>query len=77
MNKSASPASEEKTEAPPAYRKFSRPKPLAGKIGVSVKTLHRWADAGHIHRHKVSEMIVLFDENEVFAFIERSRVAAA
>jgi len=56
-------------------RKFSKAKPLAGRLGIHPKTVMRWADAGLIHRFKVSARTVLFDETEVMAFIEKARVA--
>ena len=48
---------------------------LAPRFGISRRTLFRWADAGFITRHKIGERIVLFDEEEVVAFIEGSRTA--
>ena len=53
---------------------YLKAKPLASRIGVSAKTLFRWADAGLIHRHKVNDRIVLFDEREVSAFIQKCRI---
>lgn len=63
-------------ENPPAAseKKFCKARPLADRLGVSVKTIFRWADSGHIARHKVNARIVLFDDAEVIAFIERCRV---
>jgi hypothetical protein len=54
---------------------FSKAKPLAARIGVCAKSIHRWAAAGHIHRFKVNARVVLFDAAEVMAFVERCRVA--
>ena len=64
------------TASPPAGataaadRKFSKARPLATRFGLHKKTLFRWADAGKIHRFKVNERVVLFDEAEVLAFVE-------
>lgn len=58
-------------------RKFSRARSIASKVGVCAKTLHRWADAGLLHRHKINARVVLFDEAEVMAFIESSKVSTA
>lgn len=58
-------------------RKFTRARDLAARLGVCAKTLHRWADAGHVHRHKINARVVLFDESEVLAFIDRSKVPSA
>lgn len=65
------------TKTPAPERKFAKARALAAKINVHPKTLLRWADAGLIHRHKVNARVVLFDEAEVLAFIERSRVSTA
>ena len=54
--------------------RFSKAKVLAARIGIHPKTLFRWADAGLIHRHKVNDRVVLFDEDEIFEFIASSRV---
>ncbi len=56
-------------------RTFRKARPLAARIGISTKTLFRWADAGLIHRHKVNSRVVLFDEAEVETFINGCRVA--
>ena len=56
-------------------RRFSKARPLAARLGLNARTIFRWADAGLIHRHKVNDRIVLFDESEVMAFIEKARVA--
>jgi hypothetical protein len=58
----------------PSVRKFSKARPLASRVGVHPKTIFRWADAGFIHRHKINDRVVLFDESEVAAFIESARV---
>jgi len=36
--------------------------------------LFRWADAGLITRHKINARVVLFDEVEVAALLEGSRI---
>jgi excisionase family DNA binding protein len=56
-------------------RQFAKPKALAARVGVSKKTLFRWADAGKIHRFKVNGRLVLLDELEVVRFVESARVA--
>jgi hypothetical protein len=45
------------------------------RIGVSAKTIFRWAEAGLISRRKVNARVVLFDIAEVISFVERCRVA--
>jgi DNA-binding transcriptional MerR regulator len=54
--------------------KFTKARPLAERLGISPRTIFRWADAGLIHRHKINERVVLFDEKEVLAFVESTRV---
>ena len=58
-----------------AVRKYSKARPIAARIGLHPKTLFRWADAGKIHRHKINERTVLFDEAEIAAFIASARVS--
>jgi NAD-dependent SIR2 family protein deacetylase len=58
-----------------AARKFSKARALAPRCGICSKTIFRWADAGWIQRYKVNRRIVLFDEAEVMAFIEKARVS--
>ncbi|HLP01286.1 MAG TPA: helix-turn-helix domain-containing protein [Opitutaceae bacterium] len=57
-----------------AGRRFSKAKALSGRLGVCPRTLFRWADAGLITRHKINARVVLFDESEVAAMLESSRV---
>jgi predicted site-specific integrase-resolvase len=59
----------------PSSPTFSKAKPLASRIGVSAKTLFRWADSGLIGRHKVNARIVLFNTVEVENFVLKARVA--
>lgn len=54
---------------------FIKAKPLASRIGISARTLFRWADAGLIARHKINARVVLFDPTEVETFIRQCRVA--
>ena len=57
-------------------RKFSKARLLAQRVGISPRTLFRWADAGLIARHKVNGRVVLFDEAEVFALLDEARIQA-
>ena len=54
--------------------KFSKAKTIAERLGVCSRTIFRWADEGKIARHKINARVVLFDEAEVTAFIESTRV---
>ncbi len=54
---------------------FSKARPLAERIGVSAKTLFRWADAGFVARHKINARVVLFDTAEVENFVLKARIA--
>jgi predicted site-specific integrase-resolvase len=58
-----------------AGRRFAKAKPIAARLGICTRTLFRWADAGLIARHKINARIVLFDEAEVAALIDSSRIA--
>jgi hypothetical protein len=55
-------------------RTFSKAKPIAARLGICSRTVFRWANDGKIARHKVNDRVVLFDEAEVIAFIESTRV---
>jgi len=74
MKKSESPINSCGREIIPT-RKFSKARTLALGFGICAKTLFRWAEAGNIHRFKLSGRVVVFDEAEVEAFVERCRVA--
>jgi hypothetical protein len=54
--------------------RFLKAKRIAARLGVCAKTVSRWADAGFIHRYKVTARTVLYSEAEVTAFIESARV---
>lgn len=55
--------------------RFVKAKRIAARFGVCPKTVFRWADAGYIHRYKITARTVLFCEAEVMAFIESARVS--
>jgi len=55
-------------------RTFSKAKPIAARLGICSRTLFRWADDGKIARHKINARVVLFDEAEIVAFIESTRI---
>jgi excisionase family DNA binding protein len=57
-----------------AGRKFSKAKAIAERLGISTRTIFRWADAGKIARQKINSRVVLFDESEVAAFIDAARI---
>ena len=61
-------------QPPTAVPQFSKAKSIASRFGINKKTVMRWADAGHIHRHKVNQRTVLFDIAEVLKFVAGSRV---
>lgn len=58
-------------------RQFCKARKLASRFGVCPKTIFRWADDGKIARFKINDRVVLFDEAEVSAFIEGSRVVTS
>lgn len=61
-------------QSPRDRSRFIKAKLVADRLGVCKKTIFRWADAGLIHRHKVTARTVLFDEAEVEALIKSARV---
>lgn len=69
MKKTKDSSSKDGTAAPPA-RVYSKARPLAARIGVSSKTLFRWAAAGRISTFRVNRRVVLFDEGQVLAFVQ-------
>lgn len=56
--------------------KYATAKKLAELLGVSAKTVHRWAAAGLIGRYKLSRKTVLFDIAEANATVQSHRVGA-
>lgn len=57
-----------------SIRRFRKAKAIAEKLGVCPRTIFRWADGGMLTRHKINARVVLFDETEVLALIESTRV---
>jgi hypothetical protein len=57
-----------------AIRKFSKARAIAARYGLCPKTIFRLADKGQIHRFKLNERVVLFDDNEVAALFEAARI---
>lgn len=55
---------------------FLKAAPLAKRLSVTPKTIHRWHAAGYFSARKVSQRVVLFDLAEVMAFIEAARVGS-
>jgi hypothetical protein len=72
--KTESPAGLSTSFAGAKGRAFSKAKPIASRLGICPRTLFRWANDGKIARHKINDRVVLFDEAEVIAFIESTRV---
>jgi hypothetical protein len=68
--KSKAPA----TLSPDPIRKFSKARTIASRLGLCSRTIFRWADAGKITRHKINARVVLFDEAEVSALIDSTRI---
>jgi len=54
--------------------RFVKARIISVRYGICSKTVFRWADAGFIHRHKVTARTVLFDVAEVEEFIRSARV---
>jgi predicted DNA-binding transcriptional regulator AlpA len=64
------------SESGAGARRFRKARPLAANLGISPKTIFRWADAGRIHRFKLNPRLVLFDVDEINQLIEEARVGA-
>jgi hypothetical protein len=62
------------TGSPHLPLRFSRAKPLAVNLGITTRTLSRWAAQGLIARYRVNPRVVMYDIAEVTAFITSSRV---
>ena len=60
--------------SPEVIRKFSKARAIAARLGLCSRTIFRWADAGRITRHKINARVVLFDEAEVSALIDSTRI---
>jgi hypothetical protein len=71
MHTKDNPTSASKNLIEPAY---SKARPLAARLGVSPKTLFRWAAAGHISTFRVNRRTILFDPSEALAFVAGARV---
>ncbi|MBC8040082.1 MAG: hypothetical protein H7Y06_06040 [Opitutaceae bacterium] len=54
--------------------RFAKARPIAERYGLSPRTIFRWANAGLIRRYKVNDRVVLFNDEEVSAFIKSTRV---
>jgi hypothetical protein len=65
------PAASTRSIAAPEYGKAKAVAPI---VGVSTKTLFRWAEAGHISRFKLNARTVLFSPAEVAAYVRSCRV---
>jgi hypothetical protein len=76
MNTSLRPKSLTNTRASASddSRAFAKAKPIAKRFGVHPKTVMRWAAAGHIHAHKLNDRLILYNVEEVFAFVGAARV---
>ncbi len=54
--------------------RFSRAKPLAASLGLSVRTLFRWSEKGFISRYRVNARVTLFQVDEVNTYVKAARV---
>jgi hypothetical protein len=76
MNTKSSPKAPSSTPAAESSGTFRKALAVATRVGLHPKTIHRWAAKGLIHRYKINDRVVLFDEAEVQRFINRARVTA-
>jgi len=54
---------------------FLKARPMANRVGLSTKTLSRWADAGHIHRYKPNPRLTLYDPVNVENHIRSTNIS--
>lgn len=52
---------------------FAPAKLIALRVGLSSKTIHRWAKDGRIDRFKINARLTLFDSRQVREFIRAQR----
>jgi len=65
------------TPANNSLPRYSRARQLARSLGLSTRTLFRWAHAGLISRFRLNSRVTLFSLDEVAAFLASSRVQTA
>jgi hypothetical protein len=59
-------------------RKFSKARELAKQLGLHPRTIRGWARAGKVHQYPINPRLTLYDQGEVFAFVESAgRLAIA
>lgn len=56
-------------------RKFSKARELSRRLGLCPKTIARWGAAGKIAAYKLNSRVVLFNDEEVFAFVTAAKVS--
>ena len=57
-----------------SLRSFSRAKPLAASLGLSARTLSRYAQKSLIKKYRLNARVTLYEIAEVRAFIEAAKV---
>ena len=62
-------------DAASGFRGFSKARPIAQKIGLCPKTIRRWSNKGYIKRFKLSDRISLYDEKEIFDYIQAAKLS--
>jgi len=53
---------------------FMKAREMADQVGISPKTLTRWADAGHIDRFKPNPRLVLYSPENVMNYLHEANV---
>jgi hypothetical protein len=61
-------------DAASEFRGFSKARPIAQKIGLCPKTIRRWSNKGYIKRFKLSDRISLYDEKEIYDYIQAAKL---
>ena len=55
-------------------KQYARAQRLANRFGVCTRTIRRWARKKMFATYKPTPGVALFDESEVEAYVEKSRV---
>ncbi len=72
MNTQSKASSRANSEAVSDSRQFRKAKVVAEKFGVHPKTIHHWAALGHIKAFKLNQRVVLYDIEQVEAYVRSS-----
>ena len=70
MKTQVAPNSTLPTSEAASRRSYSKPKVIAARVGLCATTIRRWWKQGKIKGYKINPRVLLFDEEEVFRYVE-------